>query len=326
MVVVSTMRNVSPPLKHNSGVRRLLPAARHGDAPAVYTSAHVASERGDAMTDGDTHVLVDLDWLDRQPAPVLLIDARPAPEYARGHLPGAIHLDTFFYVNEHTDPAGLRKIEADWAEMLGAAGITPGDTAVFYDAGTENYAPRGAFMLRYLGHERSHVLHGGIAGWRAAGRAVTTDPPERRPTPGARYPIHPRRATIATADEVAAALGDPHVVVMDVRARDEYLGKQAMQGNPRLGRLPGVAYVEWTSLLEEKARYKDSAEMRRILAAAGVVPEKEIIIYCQRSHRATNAYTALEYLGYPNVRVYPGSFYEWSRREDLPIERPGDDD
>lgn len=276
------------------------------------------------MTDSATRLLVDLAWLDRQPSPVLLVDARPTPDYARGHLPDAINLDTFFYVNEHTDPEGLQAIEADWARMLGEAGITPSDTVVFYDAGTENYAPRGAFMLRYLGHEASHVLHGGIAGWRAAGRAVTTAPSERQPMPGGRSPINPRRTMIATADEVAAALDDPNVVVMDVRARDEYVGKLEMQGNPRLGRLPGVAYVEWTSLLVDKERYKDPAEMRRILTAAGVVPEKDVIIYCQRSHRATNAYTALEHLGYPHVRVYPGSFYEWSRREDLPVEQPGD--
>ncbi|MHB8646871.1 MAG: sulfurtransferase, partial [Thermomicrobiales bacterium] len=267
---------------------------------------------------------VDRDWLDYRPS-VLLVDARPADAYARAHLPGAINLDTFFYVNERTDPEGLRKIEADWARMFGAAGITPDDTAVFYDAGTENYAPRGAFMLRYLGHPASHVLHGGIAGWMAAGRAVTTEPPERQPTPGVAYPINAQRAMIATADEVAAALGDLRVVVLDVRASDEYHGKRQMQGNPRLGRLPGVAYVEWTSLLADTKQYKDPAEMRRILTEAGVVPEKEIIIYCQRSHRATNTYTALAHLGYPHVRVYPGSFYEWSRREDLPIEQPDKD-
>ena len=275
------------------------------------------------MTDAEMRVLVDLDWLDRQTAP-LLIDARPADAYARGHLPGAINLDTFFYVNEHTDPEGLRTIEADWAQMLGAAGITPSDTVIFYDEGTQNYAPRGAFMLRYLGHDASYVLHGGIAGWIVAGRTVTTELPTRIPPPGVTYPAHPRRGMIATADEVAAALDDPAAVVLDVRAEGEYLGTLAMQGNPRLGRLPGVAYVEWTSLLDNMERYKDPDEMRRILAAAGVVPEKEIIIYCQRSHRATNTYAALNSLGYPHVRVYPGSFYEWSRREDLPIEQAGD--
>ena len=132
------------------------------------------------MTDGATRLLVDLEWLDSRTAPVLLVDARPAPDYAKGHLPGAINLDTFFYVNERTDPTGLKTIEADWARMLGEAGITPDDTVVFYDAGTQNYAPRGAFMLRYLGHGASHILHGGFAGWRAAGREVTTEPAERR--------------------------------------------------------------------------------------------------------------------------------------------------
>ncbi len=274
------------------------------------------------MDESATSLLVDLDWLDRQTAPVLLIDARPAEDYAAGHLPGAINLDTFFYVNERTDPEGLERIEADWARMLGGAGITPEDRAVFYDAGTQNYAPRGAFMLREIGHQESYVLHGGIAGWRAAGRDLTREPPPRQPTPGINYPITPRRALIASADEVAAALDDPGVVVLDVRAVEEYRGEREMQGNPRLGRLPGVAYVEWTSLLEEKERYKDPEEMRAILAAAGVAPEKEVIIYCQRSHRATNTYTALKHLGYASVRVYIGSFYEWSRRTDLPVEQP----
>lgn len=267
-------------------------------------------------------LLVDLDWLDRQTAPVLIIDARPAEAYRAGHIPGAINLDTFFYVNEHTDPDGLQTIAADWSRMFGAAGITPADTAVFYDEGTQNYAPRGAFMLRYLGHTASHVLHGGIAGWRAAGRAMVTEPSERQPTPGSTYPVSPQRALIATADEVAAALGDPDTVVFDVRTDDEYFGRLAMQGNPRLGRLPGVAHIEWTDLTREKEWFKEPDDMRRILAAVGVVPEKEIIVYCQRSHRATNTYTALESLGFPHVRVYIGSFFEWSRRTDLPIEQP----
>jgi thiosulfate/3-mercaptopyruvate sulfurtransferase len=265
-------------------------------------------------------LLVDRAWLDRQAAPVLMVDARPAGAYAAGHVPGAINLDTFFYVNERTDPEGMNTIEADWSRMLGAAGITPADTVVFYDEGTQNYAPRGAFMLRYLGHRASHVLHGGIAGWRAAGRAVTTAPPVRRPTPGHAYPGNPQRALIATANAVATALGNPGVIVFDVRTDDEYHGRMAMQGNPRLGHLPGVAHIEWTDLTVDKERFKAPEEMRRILADVGVVPEKDIIVYCQRSHRATNTYTALESLGFPHVRVYIGSFFEWSRRADLPVE------
>lgn len=132
--------------------------------------------------------------------------------------------------------------------------------------------------------------------------------------------MSPQHGLIATADEVAAALDDPGVVVFDVRTDDEYHGRMAMQGNPRLGHLPGVAHIEWTDLTVDKERFKEPEEMRRLLADVGVVPEKEIIVYCQRSHRATNTYTALESLGFPHVRVAIGSFFEWSRRADLPVE------
>ncbi|MDE3147595.1 MAG: sulfurtransferase, partial [Acidobacteriota bacterium] len=43
-------------------------------------------------------------------------------------------------------------------------------------------------------------------------------------------------------------------------------------------------------------------------------------IYCQKSHRASLAYVAMKEMGYSNARVYVGSFREWSKRLDLPIE------
>ena len=187
------------------------------------------------MSEDATSLLVDLDWLDRQTAPVLLIDARPADDYAAGHLPGAINLDTFFYVNEHTDPAGLKQIETDWSRMLGEAGITPEDRVVFYDAGTQNYAPRGAFMLRYLGHRESYVLHGGIRRLARGGPRYDAGVANSAADAGRPLSDHAQRAMIASADEVAAALDDPHVIVMDVRAVEEYRGEREMQGNPRLG-------------------------------------------------------------------------------------------
>ena len=274
------------------------------------------------MADSATHLLVDLDWLDAVTASVLLVDARPAADYARGHLLGAINLDTFFYVNERTDAAGLRTIEADWARMLGEAGITPEDTVVFYDGGTQNFAPRGAFMLRYLGHGVSHIFHGGFAGWRAAGRPVTTAPPERQPTPGKTYPVNPQRAMIATSDEVAVALHDPNVVVLDVRADDEYFGRREMQGNPRLGHLPGVAHIVWTDLIGEDDRFKapdgDARDPRRRGRRAGERDSHPLPAEPPRDEHLHRA----GILGYPHVRVAIGSFYEWSRRADLPVEKP----
>jgi thiosulfate/3-mercaptopyruvate sulfurtransferase len=66
---------------------------------------------------------------------------------------------------------------------------------------------------------------------------------------------------------------------------------------------------------------RNEEELRARLAAVGIEPETDVIVYCQKSHRACTVYLALERLGYAKAKVYPGSFREWSRRSDLPVHR-----
>lgn len=286
-------------------------------------------------------LLLEIKECDQLTGPVLWVDARRPSDYRRGHLPGAISLDTFDYANERTDAEGLRRSVSDWSTMFTEAGITADDTVVFYDVGTENRSARPAFMLRNLGHPQSYVLHGGVLTWLAAGRGLEKGHVRRAPSGDRRLLDLKRRDLIATADDVLAAIGNPEVALLDVRDRGEYDGKTRLQWNPRLGRIPGCRYVEWTDLLSAVnifpedvgtpyyrtrllARVADDSEVQQKLANAGIQPETEVIIYCQKSHRASTIYLALERLGYKRVRVYVGSFREWSRRPELPVERgPG---
>jgi thiosulfate/3-mercaptopyruvate sulfurtransferase len=48
--------------------------------------------------------------------------------------------------------------------------------------------------------------------------------------------------------------------------------------------------------------------------------DKQIITYCQGGYRAANTFLALRLLGYDKVKVYLGSWGEWSSRHDLPVE------
>ena len=46
-----------------------------------------------------------------------------------------------------------------------------------------------------------------------------------------------------------------------------------------------------------------------------------MITYCTIGNRASEAWFALKYLlGYPNARVYYGSWVEWGKDADAPIE------
>jgi len=51
-----------------------------------------------------------------------------------------------------------------------------------------------------------------------------------------------------------------------------------------------------------------------------VGPEKPVIVYCTIANRASQAWFGLtQLLGYPDVRVYYGSWVEWGKRADTPI-------
>ncbi len=283
-------------------------------------------------------LLVELADVSKLPAPVLFVDARIEADYVAGHIPGAIHHDSFEYANDLTDGTNLDTVIDDWHQMFMGVGIEATGSVVFYDIGTENRASRPAFMLRYLGHQNSYVLHGGMTAWLDAGGEVTTETTTRPGTKWDALAPSLRDDVILGVDAVLEKMDDPTVVLLDVRDEPEFLGERRMEANPRLGRIPGARGFEWTRFLTRRSDYpsgagtsrndgyifehlRPSEEVRAELAQLGVKDlDSDVIIYCQKSHRASLAYVAMKEMGYSNARVYVGSFREWSKRLDLPIE------
>ena len=74
-------------------------------------------------------------------------------------------------------------------------------------------------------------------------------------------------------------------------------------------------------LRNEDDTLKATDELRLVLDGAGVTSEKRVIVYCTIGNRASLAWYALKYLlGYPDVSVYYGSWVEWGRVADTPVE------
>lgn len=56
------------------------------------------------------------------------------------------------------------------------------------------------------------------------------------------------------------------------------------------------------------------------LKKLGMTPDKTIITYCGAGREATNLFLLFRcYLGYPNVKLYEGSFTEWVADSNNPI-------
>jgi thiosulfate/3-mercaptopyruvate sulfurtransferase len=168
-----------------------------------------------------------------------------------------------------------------------------------------------------FGHARVALLDGGIEKWSAEGRPLQRE--AITPTPGT---FHPRSDALTAArisgDEVRARLHDPRLRIVDVRAPEEFNGRELRAA--RGGHIPGAVLLSWDVHLQADGTVRSAAEIRARATEAGLSPEHEVVTYCQGGVRAAHTALALRLAGYPTVRVYDGSWAEWGNSPELPIE------
>jgi len=185
-------------------------------------------------------------------------------------------------------------------------------------------APLGFWLLRAYGHENVRMLMGPREQWAEAGHDWTTDEPA--PAERAYPPVEANADLLASREDVRDAIGDPAQILLDVRAEAEYRGERfwpsgASADAGRAGHVPGAVNVPIDSLRTDGGTLRDPDELRRVLEQAGVSKDKALITYCTIGNRASEAWFALAHvLDYPDARVYYGSWVDWGKATDTPIE------
>lgn len=257
----------------------------------------------------------------------VLIDTRDADTYAAGHLPGAVNMREIFTYLATSTAEGLQALKQTFSEAFGAVGLSGKETAVFYeDALNSGYGQscRGYYLLTWLGYPKVRVLNGGYSAWKAAGMPTSTE--AVTPSPAV-FPSGPTTDVMLTKEQMLAALGKPEVVLLDVRDIDEWTGESSSPYGrdfaPRKGRLPGAKWIEWYRFMKPSAtgpQIKSPLEVQAECATAGIAPTDTVYLYCFKGARASNTFLALKQAGFTDVRMYFGSWNEWSRDPALPIE------
>ena len=258
--------------------------------------------------------------------PTVVIDTRDADTYASGHVPGAINMREIFTYLATSTAEGLEALKTTFAKAFGEAGLSGAQTAVFYeDALNSGYGQscRGYYLLTWLGYPKVKVMNGGYSAWTSAGLPTSTAP--AMPTAAA-FPVMPTTDVMLTKEQVMAALGSD-VVLLDVRDIDEWTGESSSPYGkdfaPRKGRLPGAKWIEWYRFMKPSAlgpQIKSALEVQAECATAGIATDDTIYLYCFKGARASNTFLALKQAGFEDVRMYFGSWNEWSRDDSLPIE------
>ena len=261
-------------------------------------------------------------------APTVVIDTRAPDAYAQGHIPGAVNLHEIFTFLATSTPEGFAELKAKFADAFGKAGLSGDETAVIYEQSMDTgfgQSCRGYFLLTFLGYPKVKVLHGGYAAWTAAGLPVSTEVPAPA---AATFPVDETAGgIIIDAGLMLEAVSDPAIAKLDVRDVDEWIGESSSPYGkdfcPRKGRIPGAKWIEWYRMMKPTAegpRFKSSAEIMAECASVGITAETPVYLYCFKGARASNTFLALKEAGVKDVKMYFGSWNEWSRDPGLPIE------
>lgn len=230
------------------------------------------------------------------PVDARLIDARLQPAYLAGHLAGSVSLQLPGPSPRMRSDEDLARLRRDLEDLNADLGLKRGTPVVLYEETMTQAMARTAFLLALAGNDVRLWLEG----WQD--QKLTREPFE--PEPGEPW-IDFRREYLLTADEALA-----HPRMFDIRTPEEHRGIAWSPCCFRGGRIPGSTFVPQERFLTPEG----------LLTDLGLSEGDDVGVYCHTGTRSAIAFWMLRSLGV-RARNYLGSMHEWTREEDLPLER-----
>lgn len=254
-----------------------------------------------------------------------IIDTQPnVHDYIQEHIPGAVYLtEGVLRVSNRGFPTSFAP-DACIQESFRRAGLVAGSPAIVY-TGKGAFSGWGdglgqmmmAYTLAKYGHDTVYILDGGIDGWKSEGKETSQEFPTIEPSG---FTVKARDDYAIGYDEFRQVKDNDGVIVLDARPTAFYEG----QSGPwkMRGHIPGAISLPWRSLMNDAnpAQFRSNDELDTILEEHGIDRTRTVICTCGTGREATNEFILLKWLYlYPNVRLYEGSFTEWSAHPDNPV-------
>lgn len=267
-------------------------------------------------------MLVSTSWLAdhlKDPNVVVIVVWNKA-DFDKGHIPGSVFMD---FMDSHlmTGPTGLTMelpSASQLAETFGKLGVANDSHIILYQAGTSFAATARVYLTldaMGLGAQTS-LLDGGFLQWTKEGRAVSMESHDVKP--GVITPCR-NNEVVTDISYVSANIHHPGVAIVDARLPEFYTGA-TQPDQQRLGHIPGAGNLPYSTLTDSATgRLKSREELEALFRGAGVKPGEYVVVYCHIGQQASAAYFAARYLGY-DVRLFDGSWEDWSAHKDLPAE------
>ncbi len=259
--------------------------------------------------------------------------------YLSGHVPGAIDMDTLALEAPET---WNRRSAEELKKALEEHGISADTTVILYgkfmfpdnadefpgSAAGDIGAIRGAFIMMYAGVKDVRILNGGFQSWTDEGYEVSFTDEAKKPVAdfGRNIPAHPE--LVVDTPQAKNMISSPGAELVCVRSWPEYIGEVSGYNyiEPK-GRIPGAIFADCGSDAYHMENYRnldhttrEYHEVAEIWKNNGITPDKHLAFYCGTGWRGSEAWFNAWLMGWPNVSVYDGGWFEWSADPKNPFE------
>lgn len=266
--------------------------------------------------------------MEQQAQSLVIVDVRydlmnaeaGAEAYRAGHLLGAHYANLSHELSSpmRENGAGGRHPlpePAQLARYLGSIGMNVHSHVIAYDDQGGAMASRLRWLLQWLGHQGDvSVLEGGYKGWEEAGYPVATEIPQK--VAGIEYEFALNNEIVVDRSYVLNAIGQAGIVIIDSRDGARYRGDTEPM-DKAAGHIPSAVNHFWQEGKRTDGTWKSASEQAERFST--IDKDAEVIVYCGSGVTATPNVFALQEAGFRNVKLYAGSWSDWSSDSGNPV-------
>ncbi|AIR66097.1 sulfurtransferase [Cedecea neteri] len=245
-------------------------------------------------------------------------------KYLLSHIPGAGYINT---EEVESEPLWNKVSDDKLKAMLAKHGIRHDTTVILY--GRDVYAAaRVAAIMLYAGVKDVRLLDGGWTKWSAADLPVERGlPSQTTPAPDFGAPIPGQRQLMLDMEQARALLHRKDASLVSIRSWPEFIGTTS--GYSYIKPKGEIAGARWGHAGSDSTHMEDfhnpdgtmrtGDDITAMWKSWNIRPDQHVAFYCGTGWRASEALMYARAMGWKNVGLYDGGWYEWSADPKNPV-------